>query len=37
MDELEACYFLRQFISAMDYLHRHKVAHRCVESVIIRE
>ena len=32
MDDQEACYYLRQFISAMDYLHRHrhKVAHRCV-------
>jgi serine/threonine protein kinase len=30
MDEQEACYYLRQFISAMDYLHRHKVAHRFV-------
>lgn len=35
MDEQEACYYLRQFVSAMDYLHRHKVAHRCVLVAVV--
>jgi hypothetical protein len=32
MEEQETSYYLRQFVNAIAYCHKHRVVHRCVPS-----